>query len=187
MPYDVQVSPIAHLSGRLVGASEDISFETKWSRSMPVFNGMPIETAKGYRSGTLDAYGNVPERQISDGGAPCRCCLRSVPEGEEMLVFAYRPFSVLQPYAETGPVFLCAKPCAPSGAPGLPEILTSPDYLLKGYSSDERIIYGTGRITPVEEVSSYADALLNRHDVAFVDLRSARNNCWQARLTSEQQ
>ena len=81
--------------------------------------------------------------------------------------------------------------CAPSharrqGRRARPENLTSSDYLLKGYSSDERIIYGTERITPVEEVSTYADALLNRPDVAFVDLRSARNNCWQARLTSEQ-
>ncbi len=102
-----------------------------------------------------------------------------------MLVIAYRPFSTLQPYAETGPVFLCGKFCAPTTTTDLPAILTSPDYLLKGYSSDERIIYGTGRITPVEQVASYADALLTQDDVAFVDLRSARNNCWQARLTSE--
>lgn len=152
---------------------------------MPIFEGMPIETADAHRSGAPDAYGNAPERKISDGDAPCRCCLRMVPEGDEMLVIAYRPFFNLHPYAETGPVFLCAKPCAPSGDPGLPAILTSSDYLLKGYCSDERIVYGTGRITPVGEVAGYADALLSRDDVAFVDLRSARNNCWQARLTSE--
>ena len=152
---------------------------------MPIFEGMPTETANAYRSGSPDAYGNAPERKISDGDAPCRCCLRFVPEGEEMLIIAYRPFSALQPYAETGPVFLCSKSCAPKAAVGSPAILTSPDYLLKGYSSDKRIVYGTGRITPVEQVASYADALLSRDDVEFVDLRSARNNCWQARLTSE--
>lgn len=152
---------------------------------MPVFRGMPVETADAYRSGAPDAYGNIAERQISDGDAPCRCCLRSVPKGEEMLVLAHRPFSSLQPYAETGPVFICAKRCRPSQSSAIPQALASKEYLLKGYSPDERIVYGTGQITPVEELASYADALLHRADVAFVDLRSAKNNCWQARLTSD--
>ena len=81
-----------------------------------------------------------------------------------------------------GPVFVCADECAPEGS-GEPPIIVSPDYLLKAYSTDQRIIYGTGRITPKAEISTYADTLLARDDVAFVDLRSARNNCWQARLT----
>lgn len=149
---------------------------------MPEFHGMPVKTADGYRAGGADAYGNPPERATSDGTAPCRCCLRLIPAGDDMLVLAYRPFSSKQPYAETGPIFLCAAHCAPEAKPGLPEILTSPDYLLKGYSADERIVYGTGQVTPVEKIASYADALLRRDDVVFVDLRSSRNNCWQARL-----
>ena len=144
------------------------------------FDGMSVAEADGFRAGAADAYGTAPERQVSEGGAPCRCCLRMIAEGEEMLVLAYRPFTALQPYAETGPVFLHAAPCAPEGAP---EILVSPEYLLKGYSAEERIIYGTGQVTPRDEIERYAGALLAREDVAFVDLRSARNNCWQARIT----
>lgn len=151
---------------------------------MPIFNGMPVKIADEYRAGSPDAYGNPPERAISDGDAPCRCCLRGIPEGEEMLVLAYCPFNKLQPYAETGPVFLCAKTCRPIYKSKHPDILTSSEYLLKGYSSDERIIYGTGQITTVDEIENYADMLLERADVYFVDLRSAKNNCWQARLTS---
>ncbi|MBT9385778.1 DUF1203 domain-containing protein [Pseudooceanicola sp. CBS1P-1] len=152
---------------------------------MPRFHGMPVATAESFRGGAPDAYGNPPERQRSDGGAPCRCCLRMIPEGAAMLVLAYRPFVSLQPYAETGPVFLCADACAPDSAAegSLPAILVSPDYLLKGYCAEERIVYGTGQVTPVPEIAAYADALLARPEVAFVDLRSARNNCWQARLT----
>ncbi len=153
---------------------------------MPIFKGMPAKVADGYRAGSPDAYGSIAERRISDGDAPCRCCLRFVPAGREMLVLAYRPFSALQPYAETGPVFLCATHCRPGDASDFPEILRSPSYLLKGYSSDERIVYGTGQITPVDQVTRYADELLGREDVVFVDLRSAKNNCWQARLTSGQ-
>ena len=34
----------------------------------------------------------------------------------------------------------------------LPEVVVSPEYLLKGYSSDERIVYGTGQITPKADI-----------------------------------
>jgi len=152
---------------------------------MPIFQGMPKEIADKYRTGAPDAYGNKAEQMVSDGDAPCRCCLRIIPKGKEMLVFAYRPFKKVQPYAETGPVFLCAIECHAGDNEETPEILTSPSYLLKGYSSNERIIYGTGKITATDEIESYADELLKRADVAFVDLRSASNNCWQARLTAE--
>jgi hypothetical protein len=155
-----------------------------WRSDMPRFNGMPAAVADGYRGGSLDAYGNAPERQISDGDAPCRCCLNLIPAGNVMLVLAYRPFETLQPYAETGPVFLCADACKPPVTGETPACLVSPKYLLKGYSIDERIVYGTGQITALNDIGNYADQILAREDVEFVDLRSARNNCWQSRLTS---
>ena len=38
--------------------------------------------ARRMREGGLDAYGNAPERQISDGdGVPCRHCLDYVEAG----------------------------------------------------------------------------------------------------------
>jgi len=137
------------------------------------------------RAGGPDANGQSAERAISSGtGTPCRSCLRDVPQGAGYLIFAARPFPKPQPYAETGPVFLCEEPCTPWPGATLPPILaTSPDYLLKGYGHDDRIIYGTGQITPAEEVERYATALLSRADVAYVDVRSARNNCFQTRIT----
>lgn len=153
---------------------------------MITFEGMPTEVARAYQAGGPDAHGEVPERIVSDGnGAPCRHCLRHVPEGAGMLVLAHRPFAAAQPYAETGPVFLCADAasCPPPDPARLPEVLTtSPEYLLKGYSAGERIVYGTGRITPAEALVAYAGDLLDDPRVAFVDVRSARNNCWQVRL-----
>lgn len=64
-----------------------------------------------------------------------------------------------------------------------PPILTSPDYLLKGYTAEERILYGTGKIVPRADVAQYAETLLERDDISFVDVRSARNNCFQTRIT----
>jgi hypothetical protein len=136
------------------------------------------------RAGGPDAYGNPAERAISSGvGTPCRSCLNNVPEGAEMLVCAARPFADLQPYAETGPVFFCVDECAPYDGDVAPPVLeTSPDYLVKAYDRTDRIMYGTGQITPKAKIAAYATSLFERDGVAYVDVRSARNNCFLTRI-----
>ena len=138
------------------------------------------------RKGGPDAHGHPAERGVSDGhGNPCRSCLHDVPKGAAMLVLAARPFPEPQPYAETGPIFLCAEPCEPWAGEGLPPILrSSPDYLLKGYSADHRIVYGTGRIVAAGEIASRVEEVLTDPEIAYVDVRSARNNCFQTRIVS---
>ncbi|WP_126975695.1 DUF1203 domain-containing protein [Frigidibacter oleivorans] len=145
---------------------------------------LPTGLVRALRAGGPDAHGQPAERHVSDGpGNPCRHCLGFVPEGAPMLVCALRPFPAPQPYAETGPIFLCADDCAPWSGRGLPPILTaSPDYLLKGYRADWRIAYGTGGVVPAAEVRARAATLLSDPAIAFVDVRSARNNCYQLRL-----
>ena len=146
---------------------------------------MPSDLAARYRRLEPDAYGQAPERHISDGqGMPCRHCLANINAGDAYLILAYRPFPALQPYAETGPIFLHAGECpAYDGPEGLPPILTtSKDYLLRGYGHDDRIVYGTGAVTPVEDVKTRAGELLDRPDIAYVHVRSARNNCYQCRI-----
>ncbi|MBV1902079.1 MAG: DUF1203 domain-containing protein, partial [Marinosulfonomonas sp.] len=76
------------------------------------------------RAGGPDANGQVAERSTADGaGNPCRYCLSDVPYGAGMLILAARPFPELQPYAETGPIFLCADDCTPWSGNGVPPIL----------------------------------------------------------------
>lgn len=149
------------------------------------FLALPTTDARALQAGGPDAYGNAPERHISDGsGVPCRHCLRNVPAGRPYLIVAYRPFGKLQPYAETGPIFLCSDPCERH-----PETATTPTLylgreklLIRGYSQDERIVYGTGEIVATREVDAKAAALLERADIAFVDLRSVGDNCFHARV-----
>ncbi|MHB2264156.1 DUF1203 domain-containing protein [Aliihoeflea sp. PC F10.4] len=151
----------------------------------------PISTdvAQSLRSGGKDAYGLPPERARSVGrDNPCRHCLDLIPEGARMLVLAHRPFPKPQPYAETGPIFLCEAACERWVGDGLPPILSSsPDYLLKGYNRDHWIQYGTGRIVPTDMISDYATELLCREEISFVDVRSARNNCFHVRITRAEQ
>ncbi|AHK44357.1 MULTISPECIES: DUF1203 domain-containing protein [Ensifer] len=145
---------------------------------------MSTDQAERLRQGGNDAYGNPPERQISDGdGVPCRHCLGNVDAGDTYLIFALRPFTSLQPYAETGPVFMHADECPAYSDEVRPPILTSSkDYLLRGYGSNERIIYGTGGVVPAEQLESRAEALLSMPEVASVHVRSAKNNCYQCRI-----
>ena len=90
----------------------------------------------------------------------------------------------MQPYAETGPIFLCAEECdrAPE-TDVLPDLFRpTPDYIVRGYGPDDRIVYGTGAVVPTHKICGRAHDLLSRDDIAYLHIRSARNNCYQCRI-----
>lgn len=152
---------------------------------MPIrFLPIPTPQVRALQTGAADSNAQPPERRVSDGSTiPCRHCLRLVPAGSPYLVLGHRPFAMLHPYAETGPVFLCASPCL-SGecVDTLPPFLTSDQYIVRGYGPDERILYGTGRVTPTAAILDYCTELLARPGVAFAHIRSATNNCFHLRV-----
>ena len=147
------------------------------------FQPLPTDLVRALQASAPDANGQVPERHMSDGDAnPCRHCLTMIPQGAGMLVLAHRPFPAPQPYAEVGPIFLCADPCAAGSGQSLPAMLSSPDYIIRGYGGDDRIVYGTGGVVPTSDMAARAGALLADPRVAYVHVRSARNNCYQVRI-----
>ncbi len=147
------------------------------------FTAMPTETARAYQAGGPDANGQPAEHHISDGaGNPCRHCLQMIPKGAGMLILAHRPFPAPQPYAELGPIFLCADACEAGGGDAIPEILAAPDYIIRGYSADNRIVYGTGAVVPTASIPTEAEARLADRRIAYIHIRSARNNCYQLRV-----
>ena len=148
------------------------------------YTALETELVTKWQNGEPDAHRQAPEITTSDGpGNPCRHCLRDIPVGAPMLILAHQPFPTPQPYAETGPVFLCATPCPRGDSAMPPEILTtSPDYLVKGYNAQDRIIYGTGSIVAASDLHDHAGELLKRPDIAYLHVRSARNNCYQLRI-----
>lgn len=149
------------------------------------FLALPTDVARAYQAGAPDAHGHQPERKVSDGdGLPCRHCLEDIEAGAEYLILAHRPFGALQPYAETGPIFLHARACErhPEVAETPALFLKRAQILVRGYGADERIVYGTGAVVPTAETAATAARILDRPDVAFVHLRSATNNCYQCRV-----
>ena len=61
-------------------------------------------------------------------------------------------------------------------------MLESRDYIVRGYDDRDRIVCGTGAVTPTGEIAAYAETLLERADIAYVHVRSARNNCYQCKI-----
>ena len=146
---------------------------------------IPISTdiVRAYQAGGADAHGQMPERAVSDGdGNPCRHCLTMIPKDAAMLVLAHRPFPGPQPFAETGPIFLCADACTAGGGDDIPEILNSARYIIRGYGPNHRIVYGTGAVVPTETIRAEANARLADPRVDYVHVRSASNNCYHLRI-----
>ncbi len=149
------------------------------------FIAMPTEEARRFQAGGPDAHGMVAERRISDGdGVPCRHCLLDVAKDEAYLILAYRPFPALQPYAETGPIFLHAAACERTAdqhdTPAM--LMKRAAHLIKGYGPDDRIVYGTGKVVAAAELATAAAEILGRGDVAYAHVRSALNNCYTCRV-----
>jgi hypothetical protein len=149
------------------------------------FLSIPSARAESYWDGGADANECVPETHISNGdGVPCRHCQRDVARGEPYLILAYRPFPRAQPFAETGPIFLHAGRCN-----RYPETDRVPDmfleresYLLKGYGTDDRIVYGTGQIVAPARIAEAASRILESDTVSYIHVRSALNNCFSCRI-----
>jgi hypothetical protein len=149
------------------------------------FVAMPSDMAEAYRAGEPDANGQTPERHISDGsGTPCRHCLTDVEEGEPYLILSYRPFEGTQPYAEQGPIFLHAETCPRyADETRAPEMFTRRErFLMRGYNSDDRIIYGSGSIVDTKDLDREASKLLDDANVNYVHLRSGSYNCFQCKI-----
>jgi len=148
------------------------------------FVALPTAAVTALQAGQPDVNGQAPEHALSDGaGVPCRHCLTIVAADDPYLILGYRPFSTLQPYAESGPIFLHAETCARyAESATLPPMLTADQYILRGYSENERILYGTGQIVPTEQIPARAAELFERAEVAYLHVRSATNNCFQCRI-----
>jgi len=149
------------------------------------FMALPTDVVRAYQDGKLDANEQKPESVISDGsGNPCRHCFTEIPEGKRMLILAYRPETKINPYAEVGPIFLCEEKCQRHPVtPKLPEMFSSwGKTLIRGYNEAGRIIYGTGSVINMSDVSKIATDIFKNEEVRYINFRSASYNCYQCRI-----
>lgn len=151
--------------------------------SQILVQGIPTEYVDAIRRGGPDANGQAALIEVSRGlGNPCRHCLNLIEDGDQKLVLAYRPFTSLQPYAETGPIFLHRAGCRRYEACELPAWFSYMDpALIRGYGQDDWIKYETGQVVRGSALADVAAAILASDDVAYVHVRS-KFNCFQCRV-----
>jgi hypothetical protein len=145
--------------------------------------GVSTDEVHAIRRGAPDANGQPALRRTAEGVAnPCRHCLGLIAEGDPKLVLAYRPFDALQPYAETGPIFLHADACERYDSEALPGWFAFLDpAIVRGYGEDHWIRYDTGHVVPGTELTVACEAILRDATIAYVHIRS-KYNCFQCRV-----
>ena len=145
--------------------------------------GIPTDEVTRIRRGAPDANGQPALRRVAEGVEnPCRHCLGLIAEGDDKLVLGYRPFDTLQPYAETGPIFLHADPCERYDDGTLPAWFEFLDpAIVRGYDADHWIRYDTGSVVAGREITNASETILSDATVAYVHVRS-KFNCFQCRV-----
>jgi hypothetical protein len=145
--------------------------------------GIPTDEVSRFRGGEPDANGQPALLRTADGRAnPCRHCIGLIAEGDTKLVLAYRPFDRLQPYAETGPIFLHKDPCEHYDREALPAWFDHLDpAVVRGYGNDDWIRYETGDVVRGRELTLACRSILRDTTVAYIHIRS-KYNCFQCRV-----
>lgn len=137
------------------------------------------------RASGLDDQNQPVERSIATGWEPCRDVLRRALPGEEIILASYCPFKISGPYKEYGPVFILATETEESvDLFSLPMTgegrYFSTVFVLKGYSSDERIVDSV--LTSLEDAEDKLDKLFMQSDVDFVLTRFGAYGCYGCRI-----
>lgn len=146
--------------------------------------GIPTEDFERLRRGGHDAHGQPALVRKAEGAAnPCRHCLGLIGVGEDKLILAYRPFDgPLQPYAETGPIFLHQKMCARYDSDALPAWFAFLDpAAIRGYGDDNWIRYETGQVVRGTDLKVACESILQDQNIAYVHIRS-KYGCFQCRV-----
>jgi hypothetical protein len=55
--------------------------------------------------------------------------------------------------------------------------------LIKGYSANDRIVYGTGVVIAPDKLIAESERIFAAPGVSYIHVRSARNNCYQCKIT----
>jgi hypothetical protein len=145
--------------------------------------GLPSGEVDRIRRGGADANGQPALVRVAEGVAnPCRHCLGLIAAGEQKLVLAYRPFAALQPYAETGPIFLHERSCERYESDTLPGWFAFVDpAIIRGYGDDDWLRYDTGDVVAGVQLDAACRRILSDESVAYVHIRS-KYGCFQCRV-----
>jgi Protein of unknown function (DUF1203) len=144
-----------------------------------IFEPIPLATLDEIRAAGTDEAGNrLTARADPTGSSPLRCCLRESTPGEQVLLIAYTPPGTRGAYAERGPVFIHAQPCAGYLTPDrYPPALIHRQQVVRAYDAQGRIADGV-LASDGGHAMTVIRELLARPDVTIVHLRNVGYGCY---------
>jgi hypothetical protein len=98
---------------------------------------IPDDVAAMARQSLRDGFGH--QLHIERNQAPCRSCLRISKAPEDLILLSYQPLADVNPYAEVGPIFIHAQPCAPYDSPDFPADFLERELVVRAYNLEGRI------------------------------------------------
>jgi hypothetical protein len=116
-------------------------------------------------------------------GEPLRCCLRFAGAGEPIALISYAPFEQRSPWREVGPVYVHAERCEGPGESGVPGGLSRGPLVLRTYRADGSMNYDHNTLIGADDVEPMLEDLLARPDVATVNVRTVRPQCFLYAVT----
>ena len=138
--------------------------------------GLAEDARRKAANGATDHKISVVE---AEHAAPCRHCLTWAKPGERVILFPYQAIPSDRPYAESGPIFIHAEPCARYNSPDqLPRELRG-GRAIRAYNRQHEIVAAEVADGAPEELAA---RLLQDEAVDFLHVRSASHGCYTFKI-----
>lgn len=143
-------------------------------------SGAPFQHFFEMTDEALAAHG--ARRVVADShpGFPCRVSLEDAQVGETLILCNHTHLDALSPYAASHAIYVRQDATEAKPAVGdIPPVLTSRILSVRAFDADGYMIEAD--VTQGRELAPLLDRLLDRADVAFVDIHNAKQGCFAAR------
>ena len=146
---------------------------------------LPQEVASYVRETGCDPkWGHPAVTQPATGFGPCRLCLRTFREGEEMrTLFTYDSYAGVAEFPQPGPVYIHADDCDRFEGDGFPPDLRALKLTFEGVAAGPRVV--ALERTHGDDVENVIEHLLALSDVDYVNVRNTEAGCFVARIARE--
>jgi hypothetical protein len=132
-------------------------------------------------NGRDPVWGHAAVTQVATGFGPCRLCLRTFREGEELrTLFTHDTYAGVAPFPQPGPVFIHADPCEPWDREGVPPELRPLALTFEAIAAGPRVV--ALERTSGEAADGAIARLLGLPEADFVNVRNTEAGCFVARV-----
>jgi Protein of unknown function (DUF1203) len=143
---------------------------------------LPADTARYVREQGRDPiWGHAATTEPATGFGPCRLCLTTFREGEEMrTLFTHDTYAGVAEFPQPGPVYIHAERCDRYDGDGFPPDLRGLELTFEAVAAGPRVValermHGDG-------VDAAIGRLLDLPEVDYVNVRNTRAGCFVARI-----